>query len=176
MACDYFLKIDGIEGESQNAGHEKEIEISTFRWSERQPGTFQRTSTGGATGGKVQMNSCVVTLATCKASPKLLLACAKGDHIKSAHITCRKAGGGQHEFYKLTFTDLLISHYETGSTDGDGGYRGEAEPVGFHDGAPHDRIEISFAKIEAEYRPQKPDGALDNPVKTGYNLMTNQAV
>ena len=175
MSCDYFLKIEGIDGESQDSKHKNEIELSTFRWSEKQPGTFQRSSVGGATGGKVQMNNVVVTLPTCKASPKLLLACAKGDHIKSATLTCRKAGGGQQEFYKLTFSDVLVSHYETGSTDGDGLLR-EGEPDGYHDGSPHDRVELSFGKIEAEYRAQKADGALDNPVKAGYNLLTNQAV
>ena len=31
MAVDLFLKIDGIEGESQKKGHEKEIDIVSFR-------------------------------------------------------------------------------------------------------------------------------------------------
>ena len=41
---------------------------------------------------------------------------------------------------------------------------------------PMDRVELNFAKIECEYRPQKSDGSLDNPVKTGYNLKSNTAV
>ena len=176
MACDYFLKIDGIDGESADDKHKNEIEISSFRWSEKQPGTFQRSSSGGATGGKVQMNNFIFTMPTSKASPKLFLACAKGDHIKSAILTCRKAGGGQQEFFKITLSEVLVSHYETTSTDGDGMFRGEGEPVGFHDGAPLDRVELSFGKIECEYRPQKADGSLDNPVKAGYNLVENKAV
>ena len=176
MACDYFLKIDGIEGESTDGKHKKEIEVASFRWSEKQPGTFQRGSSAGATGGKVQMGNVVLTMATSKASPKLFLACAKGDHIKSAELTCRKAGGGQQEFFKITLTDVLVSHYETNGTDVDSMLRNESDPVGHHDGGPQDRVELSFAKIECEYRPQKSDGSLDNPVKAGYNLLENKAV
>ncbi|MBV9275688.1 MAG: type VI secretion system tube protein Hcp, partial [Verrucomicrobia bacterium] len=30
MAVDYFLKIDGIEGESKDSKHQNEIEIGSF--------------------------------------------------------------------------------------------------------------------------------------------------
>ena len=32
--ADYFLKIDGIAGESQNPRHQGEIEVESFNWSE----------------------------------------------------------------------------------------------------------------------------------------------
>ena len=32
VAVDYFLKIDGIEGESQDAKHKGEIEVESFGW------------------------------------------------------------------------------------------------------------------------------------------------
>ena len=35
---DYFLKIDGIEGESQDAKHKAEIEIDSFGWGQTQGG------------------------------------------------------------------------------------------------------------------------------------------
>ena len=176
MACDYFLKIDGIDGESQDDAHTNEIEIASFRWSEKQPGTFQRNGSGGHTGGKVQMGNFVFTMPTCKASPKLFLACAKGDHIPTATLTCRKAGGGQQEFFKITLSEVLVSHYETASTDGDGSSDNDGTTLGFHDGSPLDRVELAFGKIECEYRPQKSDGSLDNPVKAGYNLVNNKPV
>jgi type VI secretion system secreted protein Hcp len=170
MACDYFLKVDGIEGESQDDTHKNEIELASFRWSEQQPGSFQRNASGGHTGGKVQMGNFIFTMPTSKASPKLFLACAKGDHIATVTLTCRKAGGGQQEFFKITLSEVLVSHYETTSTDGEGGEQG------FHDGSPMDHVELAFGKIECEYRPQKADGSLDNPVKAGYNLVSNKAV
>lgn len=170
MAVDYFLKIDGIEGESSDEKHKNEIEVVNFSWSEEQPGTFAEGAGGGA--GKVRMGNFIYTQHTSKASPKLMLACAKGDHIKSAVLTCRKAGGGQQEFYKITFSDVMVASYETGSTS----VNENGPNAGYHDGAPVDRVELNFAKIECEYRPQKNDGSLDNPVKAGYNLKTNTAV
>lgn len=173
MAVDYFLKIDGIEGESTDDKHKNEIQVASFTWCEEQPGTFAEGAGGGA--GKVRMGNFTFTMHTSKASPKLMLACAKGDHIKSAVLTCRKAGGGQQEFYKLTFSDAMVSSYKTGSSSASSQDE-NTTAAGYHDGAPMDTVELNFAKIECEYRPQKNDGSLDNPVKTGYNLKTNTAV
>jgi type VI secretion system secreted protein Hcp len=40
MAVDLFLKIDGIDGESQKKGHEKEIDIISFNFGAAQHGSF----------------------------------------------------------------------------------------------------------------------------------------
>ena len=76
---DYFLKIDGIEGESQDDKHKGEIEILSWEWSEHQAGTMAHGAGGGA--GKVSMKDFTFTMRICKASPKLMVACAGGDHI-----------------------------------------------------------------------------------------------
>ena len=49
-AADYFLKIDGIKGESANAAYVGQIDISSFSWGVSNSGP---TATGGA--GKVSM-------------------------------------------------------------------------------------------------------------------------
>ena len=41
---------------------------------------------------------------------------------------------------------------------------------------PVDQVSLNFAKIEYEYKPQKADGMLDSPVKTGYDLKLNKKV
>jgi type VI protein secretion system component Hcp len=49
-----------------------------------------------------------------------VLACAEGEHIKKAVLTCRKAGKEQQEFLKVTMSDVLVSSYQTsGSANGD---------------------------------------------------------
>ena len=53
-AVDYFLKIEGIEGESLQKGHEKQIEIMSFSWGESNTGSFAGNLGGGS--GKVSMN------------------------------------------------------------------------------------------------------------------------
>jgi type VI secretion system secreted protein Hcp len=171
MSVDYFLKIDGIDGESQDKTHGKEIELMGFNWSEAQSGTFAAAGGGGA--GRVKMNDFVFTQRTNKATPKLLLACATGQHIKSVVLTCRKAGGGQQDFFKATMSDVLVSGFNiaAGDLDTDDDH---AQKAG--DEIPLETVSLNFAKIEVEYHPQKSDGSLDGPVKAGYDLKQNAAV
>ena len=39
--ADFFLKIDGIPGESQNPRHQGEIEVESFSWSDSSPARSQ---------------------------------------------------------------------------------------------------------------------------------------
>ena len=173
MAVDYFLNIDGIEGESQDQTLKNQIELASFSWSEEQTGTF---ATGGGGGcGKVHMQNFEFVTRTNKSSPKLLLACAKGQHIPQATLTCRKAGGGQQEFYTITLKEVLVSSYKTESIPPQHGSTNNVNG-GYDDGMPYDRVALNFGRIEVEYRPQKSDGSLDNPIKAGYDLKTNQPV
>jgi type VI secretion system secreted protein Hcp len=159
-AVDYFLKIDGIDGESTDAKHKGEIDVESWSWGESNSGTHAGGGGGGA--GKVSMQDFHFVMKVNKASPKLMLSCANGAHIKSAILTCRKAGGEQQEYMKITFSDLLVSSFQTG------GSSGSVVPV--------DQISVNFSKIEVEYKPQKPDGSLDAPVKAGYDLKLNKKV
>jgi len=150
MANDYFLKIDGIEGESQDATHKGEIQLESFSWGASQTGTFQYGGGGGA--GKVQMQDFHFVMKHNKASPKLMLACSSGEHIKKAVLTARKAGKQQQDFMKVTMSDVLVSSYQTG-----GSAHGDEIPM--------DQISLNFAKLEHEYRQQKADGTLDGAIK-----------
>ena len=95
-AVDYFLKIDGIDGESADQKHRKEIDIESWSWGEDRSGPTAAGGGGGA--GKVPMQDFHFVMKVNKASPKLLLACATGEHIKKAILTCRKAGKDQQEY------------------------------------------------------------------------------
>jgi len=161
MAVDMFLKLDGIKGESKDHKHKDEIHIESFSWGMSQTGAHGAGGGGGA--GKVAMHDFNFNMFVNKASPKLMLACATGDHLKTAKLTVRKAGGDQQEFMTITFSDILVSSYSTGGSSGG-------------DSVPTESISLNFAKVEFEYKPQKPDGTLDSPVKTGYNLSTNKKI
>ncbi|MDP2999654.1 MAG: type VI secretion system tube protein Hcp [Bryobacterales bacterium] len=161
MAVDYFLKIKGIEGESKDHKHANEIDLLSFSWGETQTGTH--AGGGGGGGGKVSMQDFHFVMKTNKASPKLLLACATGDHIGEATLTCRKAGKDQQEFLKYKFSDLLVSSYQTGGSSSG-------------DEIPMDQISLNYSKVEYEYREQQPDGTLAGPVKAGYDLKMMKAI
>jgi type VI secretion system secreted protein Hcp len=151
-AVDYFLKIEGIQGESQDKVHKNEIQLESFSWGQTNAGT---ASTGGGMGaGRVHMQDFHFVMGVNKASPKLILACATGEHIKNAILVCRKAGKEQQEYLKITFSDLLISSYQTGGSGV----------------VPTDQISFNYSKIEYEYKEQKADGTLGGAIKAMYDL------
>jgi len=156
---DYFLKIDSIPGESQDSKHKDEIQLESWSFGGTQGGTMAFGGGGGA--GKVQMQDFHFVMKNCKASPKLFLAMTNGQHIKNAILVCRKAGKEQQEYLKYTFTDLLISSFQTSGS-------------GSSDVLPMDQISFNFSEIESEYREQNQDGTLKGPVKMGYDLKKMQ--
>lgn len=156
---DYFLKIDGIEGESQDAKHKGEIELQSFTWSEAQSG---RPTGGGGGAGRVTMSDFEFTMQTSKASPPLLLAVASGEHIKSAVLTGRRSGRNEQEFLTYKFTDLLVSSYRTEASAPD-------QP-------PVDQVAFNFGQIQVEYRPQQPDGTLGAPIEAGWDVRGNRPI
>ncbi len=157
-AVDYFLKLEGVKGESHDSKHKDEIEVDSWSWGETQHGT--QASGGGGGAGKVSMQDFHFVMRVNKSSPKLLLACATGEHIKSAALTCRKAGKEQQEFLVIKFTDVLVSSFQTGGA-------GSADIV------PTDQISLNYGKIEYEYKMQKTDGTLDGPIKAWYSIKEN---
>jgi len=158
---DYFLKIDGIPGESQDAKHKDEIQVLSFSFGESQAGTMAFGGGGGA--GKVQMQDFHFMMNVNKASPKLFLACATGEHIKNAVLTCRKAGKDQQEYLKVKFTDILVSSYQT---NGDGN----------SNHLPVDSISLNFSKIEWDYKIQNEKGQLVPGAVAGYDVKSMKAV
>jgi type VI secretion system secreted protein Hcp len=152
-AFDYFLKIDGVPGESTDAAHKDEIYVEAWNWGETR-------QAGG--GGRVAMSDFSFTITLSRASPKLFLACAEGDHIKGAWLTARRAGGKDADYFlKWTFSDLLVSSYQTGAATGQ---------------APQDQVSLSFAKIEVEYKMQKADGSFGAGFKAGWDVKTNKKI
>ena len=98
---------------------------------------------------------------TVRIAAKLFLKCAEGSHIKAAWLTAhRGAGKATDYFLKWTFSDLLISSYQAGA----------AEDI------PVDQVSFNFAKIEVEYKPQKPDGSFAAGFKAGWDAKTNKKI
>jgi type VI secretion system secreted protein Hcp len=201
MAFDCFLKIDGIDGESQDDRHAREIDVLSFSWGESNAGAAAHGGGGGA--GKVSMQDFHFTMRLNRASPLLARACATGQHIKSAVLTCRKPGaaatlsarttaaqapGGVDVvpvdapaavagdgFIKFTLTDLLVSSYKTSvgpEPHLTPGSTDQAPPTSA-DRQPIDAVSIDFTKIEMEVRVQKADGSFGDSVRAGWDLKKN---
>jgi type VI secretion system secreted protein Hcp len=156
MAVDVFLKIKGIEGESADGGHPNEIDILSYSWGVSNTGT---ASTGGGMGaGKASFQDFSFMMLMNKATPKLMTACATGEHIADATLSCRKAGGKQQDYMVYKFYDLLISSYQTSASSE----------------TPTESISFNFAKMEMLYKVQDAKGELTNGPEFKYNVKKNE--
>jgi len=147
---DYFLKIDGIDGESTDDKHPKEIQIETFKMN-----VENRGRRGAYKVGKPVHDDATFTSYVDQAYPKIKQACGKGEKIPKAVLTCRKAGGKQQDYLKITLTDLLITSCTIDTLS---------------DVMPIVTFTISFAKKQIEYREQKPDGSLGGTIMVQFDL------
>jgi type VI secretion system secreted protein Hcp len=159
-AVDYFIKFDGIKGESADAKHKDEIDVESWSWGEMRTGGA--AAGGGAGAGKVAMQDFHFVMRLNRASPSLMKACATGQHIKMATLTARKAGKEQHEYLTFKFHDVLVSSFQTGGSE-------------HSDVVPIDQVSFNFAKIEIEYKEQKPDGSLVPGSQFGFDLKAQKA-
>jgi type VI secretion system secreted protein Hcp len=158
--ADFFLKLDGIEGESQDSKHSGEMELESWSFGEQQSGSWT-TGTGGGTG-KCQFRDFEFVMKVNKAVPKLFLDCANGQHIAKGILTVRKAGKDQQEYLVYTFTDLIVSSVDFSGSQGEN--------------LPMVHISLAFAQLQVQYKPQTKDGTLGGAVTAGWNLQKNQQV
>ena len=160
MAADYFLNISGVEGESRDAKHKGWIDVESWSWGETNAGS--PATGGGAGAGRVQMQDLHFSTRVSKASPKLFLACANGQHMKEARLVGVHGGAMQQEFLTWTFSDVLVTGYQTGGAEGDVG--------------PMDQVSLNFSKVRVEYKAQKADGSLDAAVTAGWDRKLNKKI
>lgn len=155
MSVNIFMQIDGIPGESKDKQHKDQIDVQSWSWGASNSASV---AAGGAGVGKVQFQPFVFTHHFDKASPKLLLACAKGLHIAQAVLREVKPSGAPSQYLTITMNDVLITSVAT-SDAGQG---------------PEEMVAMQAAKVQLEYRPQKPDGSLDGPVTMGWDVKQNK--
>jgi type VI secretion system secreted protein Hcp len=158
MALSIFARIGTIKGESHDARHKDEIDVLSWSWGVSQSGTVGHGGGGGA--GKASFRDLTFTHHVDKASPLLMKACATGQHVRDATITVRKAGQGQLEYLVVTMTDVLVTSVSTSvSAEGD---------LTIED------VALAFAKVDLEYKPQKPNGSLDTGIHFTFDQKTQK--
>ena len=158
MAADIFAKIGDIKGESIDAKHKDEIEVLSFSWGVT---NSVASASAGAAAGKATFQELSIVHSVDKSSPLLIKACATGVHLKDATITCRKAGKGQQEYLVVKMNDVIVTGVTQNNADGQPG---------------SETVNLTFAKIDVEYAPQKPDGSLDASVFFKYDVIARKIV
>lgn len=142
---DFFLKLDGIKGESTDDKHKGEIDLEGWSWGASNSASGP---TGGGHGvGKVQVQDLHFVHKLDKASPQLLNLCANGGHINKGTLVARKAGKDPLEYLKIDLEEIYITSISTGA------HGGESLPT--------EQVSLSFGKFHVKYYPQKADGSGD---------------
>ena len=156
--ADFYLKIDRIDGESTAKGFEKWIELTSFSWGLSQGGAGG--GGGGGSAGKVSVQDFHFVASTALQSPPLMCAAGTGEKFFKVVFAARRSGEVQAaDFLKIQLSEVLVSSYQIGGTDG-------GEDV------PSDQVSLSFRKIQMDVSQQGADGTPTNRTCT-YDVKTN---
>ena len=128
-AVDYFLKIDGIDGESSDKDHKDWINLLSVSSGIVRPAS----GTGAATFEPI-----VIRKRIDKSSPKLMEAIATGQHLNEVIIEVAHPTR-QGKYIKVTMNDVLVSSYQSQGTASD---------------VPTEEVAFYYSKIEFEYTPE----------------------
>jgi len=117
------------------------------------------THVGGGTGaGKANFQDLSLTKYVDKASPKLMLQCAKGALIPTVTLFVRKSGLNA-EYIKITLSNVLVSSVSTGGSSGEDRLT--------------ENVTLNFSVVTFDYVPTKPDGTAGETVSFSWDIAGN---
>ena len=157
MAVDLFLEVDGIKGESGDAGHKGAITVLAWSWGLSNSGTFHTGSGGGS--GKANFQDLSVTKYVDLASADLAYSCASGKHLKTVKLFVRKAGESPLEYLTYQMEDILVTSSSTGGSGGEDRFT--------------ESVTLNFAKIKMEYWTQNEKGGKGENKNFGWDIAKN---
>jgi type VI secretion system secreted protein Hcp len=132
MAVSLFLLLDGIPGDSTDARHADEIEVTAFSFGLASAGGSPAAGTGAATG-KATFDGLTVVARSSRASPLLMQACAQARRLGSAVLSVQRAGDRPVDVMVVRLSDVIVGAYTVSAGGGEG---------------PEDEITLSFARIQ----------------------------
>ena len=142
----YFLKVGTIEGESTDAKHVKEFDVTAYEFE------LDALIANGSGGATKAFQPFVVDLAGTvgKGVTELLADAAGGVAVPTAIFSVRKLSGSA-DFETITLTNVHVLGYDMAS-----GSNG--------------RLSLGYDAIDIAYKPQKLDGTLDVAQHFTYDL------
>jgi type VI secretion system secreted protein Hcp len=148
-AVDMFLKLTGIDGESTDKAHNKEIDLLAWSWG--------MTQTGNAIvgPGKPVIQDISFSKYVDASTPLLVTAGVTGSIIPSALLTIRKPGISPFEYLKITLTNVMVSSISSGGSD----------PASLTE-----NVTFSFEAFNIDYTVQKADGNPGATTSSSYNI------
>lgn len=162
MAQNFFIKIDGIDGESKVDSHDKDIQVLSWSHSFNQPTSATRSSAGGGTVEQANHADFSFTKYLDVASVPLMKSCWNGKTIATATFTAyRSDGDALVEYLKVELTNVLVSNISFGGGTGD---------------MATETVTLSYSKVKYTYTQQKVAGAGNDGNKAASHDLSLQKV
>ena len=159
MASMNFMKVAGADGDSNDDGHKKWIDIEPFGISASNQGSFS-VGGGGNTGG-ADHHDIHISAVLCKAMPEIYYKLASGDTVGEVKFeACKMVNKKQVVFKTVTLTNVMFTSISTGSGSSAEGY-------------PMVQYGVTYEQIKQEYTPFNADGSPGAKVTQGWNAATN---
>jgi len=156
MAVDYYLKLDGIQGESADDKHKNEIQIMSWSWGASQVSSV--AGTGGSGAGKADLADLSIMTYFDKATPKFFKSVCSGQHIATGTMTAIKSGADGKPYLKVDFKELFVTSLQiSGSSE-----------------VPTVSISFSYNEIKIDYSVQDEKGNLASVGPVTYNTKANK--
>ena len=159
MAVDFFLKLEGIDGQSSDKGHSNWIEVFEIDHGAMQNVTMQR---GADVAGRGQFLPFKFTHAVDKATPKLQQFCMNGQKIAKAEFaSCRAIAGVQVPVYEIKMENVKVARAEVKTVEREG----VAEIV--------EEVDLVVGKLTWKVTPIKPDNTKDGAIEAAFDQIAN---
>jgi len=153
---DYFLKLDGIAGESKDTNFSGQIPLLSFTHGGEQSSSVS-TGTSGHGAGKVSLHPFTVTKHLDKSSVPHFKALTLGTHIATGTLSAVKAGANRKPYLKIDFKSMFVTSYMVSAVD--------EHPV--------ESITYAFEQIKIEYFAQDDKGTTTSTGSASWNVSTN---
>jgi type VI secretion system secreted protein Hcp len=142
-AFDYFLKIDGIDGESADDKHAKWIDIDNWAWG--LSNTLGSSGSGGA-ASKTVFDDFSWQQGVDASIVPLFMGVATGKHYAKATLDVVKPGENQEVFFQMVFTDVVLSKLQQ---------QGSAESLVASGALRYDSVQLRYRDLQARGRAQR---------------------
>lgn len=156
MAVDYFLKLDGIQGESQDDKHKNEIQVLSWSWGASNVSSV--SGTGGSGAGKVDMSDVSMMLNFDKSTPKFFKSICAGSHISTGTLSAIKAGTDGKPYLKVDFKEIFVTGLQMSAA-------GEVPAVS---------LSFSYDEIKIDYSAQDEKGNVASTGPVTFNTKANK--
>lgn len=158
MAVDYFLKLDGIDGESNDDKFKNQIQLLSWSWGASNVSSV--AGTGGSGAGKVDLSDFTVMTYFDKSTTKFFKSVCAGTHIPKGTMNAVKAGADGKPYLKVDFDELFVTGLQISASSE----------------IPSISISFSYNKIKIDYSTQNEQGNLVSTGPNGWDLKANKAI